>query len=282
MTWEDFRNFAAKLKPYAERVMKIEVAPWIEDYIVDMNDLFTELILEKLKNKPAGLEVKLLKNYEDLFKGYFQGNKNCHGNELKSSDEEKEEKQLDQVEVQKILGKGDPGIGKTTLIKKIGYDWGKGDFTNFVAVIVILLKLVRPGDSIEKAILQQVPELEGITEEFLKKMMKTYEHQCLLILDGLDEHSGGENNDVHKIIRGQKMPNCNIMVTSRPHSIREVEKYFNTVVRVAGFTRDEAFKFAYKILQDKEKVELILNFNPADFRADEALYKLEWEKFTAR
>ena len=78
------------------------------------------------------------------------------------------------------------------------------------------------------------------------------------------------------------MPNCNIMVTSRPHSIREVEKYFNTVVRVAGFTRDEAFKFAYKILQDKEKVELILNFNPADFRADEALYKLEWEKFTAR
>ena len=103
--------------------------------------------------------------------------------------------------------------------------------------------------------------------------MKTYEHQCLLILDGLDEHSGGENNDVHKIIRRQKLPNCNIMVTSRPHNIKEDEKYFNTVVRVVGFTRDEAFKFAYKILQDKEKVELVLNFNPADFRADEALYK---------
>ena len=118
MTWEEFRNFAAKLKPYAERVMKIEVAPWMENYIVDMNDLFTELILEKLKNKPAELEVTLLKDYEDLFKGYFRGNKNCRESEFKSSDEEKESKQLDQIEIQKILGKGDPGIGKTTLIKK--------------------------------------------------------------------------------------------------------------------------------------------------------------------
>ena len=88
MTLDEFQNFAERLRPHTERAMMIEVAPWIKDYVADMDDLFSELILEKTKNKPAGLEVKLLKNYKDLF-------------------EEKVEKKK-KVEVEKNSGKGGP------------------------------------------------------------------------------------------------------------------------------------------------------------------------------
>ena len=137
------------------------------------------------------------------------------------------------------------------------------------------MKLVQPTDSIENIIIQQIPELEGmgVTKDYLKRVLDTYGNRILLIFDGLDEHALGKNKDVLKIIKGRKLLNCNIIATSRTHSVREVEKYFNTVVRVAGFTRDEAFKFAHKILKDNNKVKLVLNFNPADFRADDALYK---------
>ena len=84
----------------------------------------------------------------------------------------------------------------------------------------------------------------------------------MLILDGLDEHALGQNQDVVKIMKGQKYLFCNVIVTSRPHSTQEFEKYFASVVSVEGFTKNEARKFASRIIQDENKVEYILNFNP--------------------
>ena len=69
--------------------------------------------------------------------------------------------------------------------------------------------------------------------------------------------------DVVKIIRGQKLLYCNVIVTSRPHSCADVESYFQTVVRVKGFTRKHANQFAFRILKDKSKVEAVMKFNPS-------------------
>ena len=67
VTEKYFLTLADKLRPYTEQAMKIEPAPWIRTYLVDMDDLYTELILEKLENKPYGLEHRKLKNYKELF-----------------------------------------------------------------------------------------------------------------------------------------------------------------------------------------------------------------------
>ena len=170
--------------------------------------------------------------------------------------------------VRKIIIKGDPGIGKTTLIKKIAFDWATGTFTQFIVVFVVFLKLVEPGDSIENVIINQRPELAGmnVTQKTLKDLLSTFGNRCLLILDGLDEHALGQNEDVLKIIRGQKLLYCNVIISSRPHSTKEIEKYFHTVVRVNGFTRAEAEKFAFRILADDKKVQDVLNFSPVDFK----------------
>ena len=62
-------------------------------------------------------------------------------------------------------------------------------------------------------------------------------------------------------------------LTSRPQSIRTIESRFDTIVSVEGFTRSEAKKFALCVVLDEEKVQQILDFNPAGGKQEVALHK---------
>ena len=176
----------------------------------------------------------------------------------------------------KVLMKADPGMGKTTLGKKVTRDWATGVFNKFSIVFFVALKFVKPGDSIEAVIIQQHPELEGlhITQQKLKTLLNRNNNRILLILDGLDEY-GGQNEDVHKMIKNQKLLDCGIVVSSRPHSVNEVELHFPTIVRVEGFTVKAASKFVPKVFVDKTKIVQILQFKPSDSREHFPVHKCQ-------
>ena len=145
--------------------------------------------------------------------------------------------------------------------------------------------MVKPSQAIENVILEQNPYMKGlgITEKKLGDILHLLGRRCLLILDGLDKHALGTNNDVLEIIRGEKYLKCNVVVTSRPHSTREIEKYFPTIVKVEGFTRIKAEQFASKILNHQNIIEAVLNYNPENvdkkwarsryFRQDHPIHK---------
>ena len=59
--------FAEEIRPFTEQAMKIEVAPWIRDYVVDMDELYTELSLEKIHNKLQGEKTSVVEDYKELF-----------------------------------------------------------------------------------------------------------------------------------------------------------------------------------------------------------------------
>ena len=242
---------AKKLRPWTERAMKIEVAPWIRDYVVAMQDLYCELILEKLAYMPYGKERTIIENYRVLF-------------------------HKDAQVPNKILAKGDPGMGKTTWAKKIAWDWAKGDFSKISIVLFLFLKSVHPSDPLEKVMFEQTPELVGlgVTQPKLESFIEHFGKRCLLICDGLDEHSMGSNKDVLKVIRHEKYLDCNVLLTSRPHSTIDVQRHFDTIISVEGFTRNEARKFASCIVLDETKVEQILDFNPAGSKQEVTLCKV--------
>ena len=86
-----------------------------------------------------------------------------------------------------------------------------------------------------------------IRDRTLRDILEIFGKRCLLILDGLDEHALSTNQDVLKIIRGEKLLSCSIIVTSRPHSTKQIEKYFPLILRIEGFTYNKAEQFASKI-----------------------------------
>ena len=207
--WQ-FRRLAVNLKSSMQQKMKIEVAPWIQDYVTVTDDLYTDLTLEKINDKLISQNDCTLSDYRQVFdetKGKWFKSLVCGNTES---------------EGERILFKGDPGMGKTTVSKKAAYDWAMGIFETFTIVFFVFLKLVKPGDLIENVIIQQTPILEslGLEQTQLQSIFETFGSRCLLILDGLDEHALGKNDDVLKIIRGQKFHRCHVLVTSRPHSIK--------------------------------------------------------------
>ena len=253
----EFLFIAKKLKPFAEEKMKIEPFPWCPSHLIDMDELYTELTFEKVESMLFGKESKSLGRYEEMF--------NCHKSEHKN---------------RKVLIKADQGMGKTTLGKKITRDWATGVFKRFSVVFFVVLKLVKVGDPIEKTIIQQNPELEGlhITQQKLKALLNRFSDRILIILDGLDEHRLGQNEDILKIIKNQKLVDCRIAVSSRPHSVKEVEEHFSTIIRVKGFTENEASKFISKFFDgqrkvDQNKIDQILQFKPSDSRENFPIHK---------
>ena len=249
---EEFLSIAEALKPFAKQKMKIEPFPWFEGHLINMDELYTELTLEKVERKLLGEETWSLQTYKDMFI--------C--NQSNPND-------------RKVLMKADPGMGKTTLGKKVTWDWAKGLFNDFSIIFFVSLKLVNPNDLIENAIKQQNPELEGlgVSQQKLKALLNRYSKKILLILDGLDEHGLGPNGDVLKMIRNQMLLGCPVLISSRPHSTWGIEQYFPTIVRVDGFTKEEARKFVSNFFADENKIEQIMKFRPSDSREDFPVHK---------
>ena len=245
----DFRELAEKLRPHTEQAMKIDVAPWIPDYKLEMDQLYADLSLETVNGR-----IMTLHDFEAM---------------LFSPKSHKGEN------ADKVLLVSDPGYGKTSIARKISWDWAKGVFTAFTIIFIVILKMVKPGDAIENVIIQQTPGLEeiGVSPQKLKRILEIFGNKCLIILDGLDEHAFGSNDDISNIIQGQKLLQCQLIATSRPHSTRDIESYFQTVVNIRGFTKFCAKEFTSKLLFDPEKELSVLEFAPYPSAGYDPWYK---------
>ena len=248
----NLEGLAEKIRLHTAKTTRIEMAPWAKAYTVDMTDINTDLTLEKIENEPTGPEGKRIENYKELF----------------------ENKTGEESETKKVLMKGDPGIGKTTVSKKISWDWAVGLFRVFTLVFFVSLKLVKPGDAIENIIIQQTPALESLSirQKQLKMILEKFGHRCLLILDGIDEIDLKKNDEILKVIRGHKLLYCNLLVTSRPHSSADIEGYFNTIVQVQGFVESQSERYVSSVLDVRHKSAPVVQFYYTNFREPDSKF----------
>ena len=288
------------MREYYKRTLKIEMAPWASAHSVDMKEAYAELVLEKSENRTRGQTFVGIKDYKELFKDSMgppeMVSKKRQPSHIpvptqKSPLVTKRKTRAPNAGVSKtktrlkdkkspgrrILVKGNPGNGKTTLSRKMAWDWAMGLLTKFAIVFLISLKLMRPGEAIENVIIKQTPPLEatGVTAKSLKRFLGNFGNSCLLILDGYDESSidrTAENNMITKIIQMHKLFYCNILLTSRPHITADLEPNFQVVARLQGFSKSHAQSFACKLLEDKKKRKTALKFASDHFIIDDTAH----------
>ncbi len=241
---ESDKSVAEILKPDVEERMNIQMTPWIESDVVKMEELYTRLLVEKHENKPYGV----------------------HREEISGSDETSTEYmklfEEDTKETKRILVKGDPGIGKTTFMRKVAWDWAKGYCKSFILVFIIVLKIVKPGDLLENIIIDQNPSLEAenINSQRIRNILTNHAEKCLILLDGFDEMPEGVSA-IKRLIEKREFSKCNFILSSRPNSSHVVQKYFRTVTSIEGFTKERAREYIGKILIDKDKRDAVMKYS---------------------
>ncbi len=162
--------------------MKIHRTPWIQNDQMNIDEAFFPLKLSKEVKLPAHVKMEPIENYQELFEGK-------------------------KGKAKRILLKGDPGIGKTTLVSKMVYDWAVSAWKMFSIVFLISMKIINPGDTIENIIVDKNVTASLYSGEYeasqIKQLLKEHGQECLLIFEGFDECQSNEH--VMEIIKKTKI-----------------------------------------------------------------------------
>jgi hypothetical protein len=133
---------------------------------------------------------------------------------------------------------GAPGVGKTRLALKLCKDWGSGTLLgNFQLLLYVPLRepIARLSENIDELMNYFGDGCNESDREMIKKDLGS---GVLFILDGWDElklSCRGEFQFFPKLIRGKILPNCSIIVTSRPGATEDIRHHAGEVIDVLGF-----------------------------------------------
>ncbi|XP_038636670.1 NACHT, LRR and PYD domains-containing protein 3-like isoform X2 [Scyliorhinus canicula] len=169
---------------------------------------------------------------------------------------------------------GVPGIGKTTMIQKIVYDWAIGKiYPHFQFVFSFKFRDFNDINRINlrNLILFFYPYFGNVLEELWKNP-----ERLLFIFDGLDEFKDSINfadnprnsepqtmctdpefqcevsDIVYSLIQHKLLPGCSVLVTSRPTALHLLEKAEISVwAEILGFIGDERKEYFNKFFEDQ-------------------------------
>ncbi|XP_072891838.1 NACHT, LRR and PYD domains-containing protein 3-like [Hemitrygon akajei] len=209
---------------------------------------------------------------------------------------------------------GEPGIGKTTMVQKIVYDWATGKiYQQFQFVFSFKfrdLNSINCRINLSELILDQYPYLGNTLRDVWNNP-----ERLLFIFDGLDEFNDEidfadsrrdtkpkhqcpdpewwcEVSDiVYSLIQGKLLPGCSVLVTTRPTALHLLEKAEISVwAEILGYFGGERKEYFIRHFEDQTVAEAVfkhvkeneilytMSYNPS-YYGDLINYNLEPSKF---
>ncbi|XP_072891710.1 NACHT, LRR and PYD domains-containing protein 3-like isoform X2 [Hemitrygon akajei] len=189
---------------------------------------------------------------------------------------------------------GVPGIGKTTMVQKIVYDWATGKiYQQFQFVFSFKfrdLNSINCRINLKELILHQYPYFGNILGEVWK-----HTEGLLFIFDGLDEFKDKINfvdgqrdtesqytdpefkcnvsDIVYSLIQGKLLPGCSVLVTTRPTALHLLEKADISVwAEILGFVGEERKEYFIRYFEDQTVAEAVFKH----VKENEILYTMSY------
>ena len=163
----------------------------------------------------------------------------------------------------RMLIDGAPGVGKTTLCRKFCKDWGAGQILkqfSFVWLLNLREERIAKAKSLDDLFQH---DDEDLLREIVQHMKKTRGEGNLMVCDGFDELSRNERTQRSlflDIIRGKVLPNCSVIVSSRPYASQMLQqmKSITHHMEIVGFTEKQIKECIRQNITDKPKAEELI------------------------
>ena len=170
----------------------------------------------------------------------------------------------------KVLIRGQPGVGKSTLAKHIANQWARGALwpdIKYTFLVPIKQLPLRETWSLSNLLLDGLipPKHHAACLDVINGSPE----EILVFLDGYDEGGGSDQQEgqsnkedtlstlISRIINNGVLPGAKVLVSSRPTKQLPV-KAFNHSVQLRGFTSEMVSKYVHKNAYTKEEEEFIM------------------------
>jgi len=149
---------------------------------------------------------------------------------------------------QLILIEGAPGIGKTILLHEIAYQWGSGTLLqSFKLMLLVHLRdpVVQQIETIYDLLLKLFCkgdiQAAGIIDACNSYLFDTSGKDLIFMFDGYDEFPTAlqDNSLIASILNREVLPDCSLVVSSRPHASIDLREQASVQVEILGFTEEE-------------------------------------------
>ena len=160
----------------------------------------------------------------------------------------------------RILVYGEAGSGKSTLCKKLAYDWAKqveqSPLKNVPVVCALEFRKIQETETIVDAICNQLLSKDStLGPDEIRKFIKANPDKIIIILDGFDEFDAkSHKGDINDLLQCRIMAEVRILVTTRPWHACSLQTTSNLYVQVSldGFDIPAIKSYVQRYFGDEE------------------------------